>query len=43
MSSRGAKRRGDLILPRKSMRLPRSLSVARNNTAISTRESSKEI
>ena len=38
MSLRGAKRRGNLIVLRIHMRLPRSLAVARNDAAISTRE-----
>ena len=38
MSSRGAKRRGDLIVSRIHVRLPRSLAVARNDAAILTRE-----
>jgi hypothetical protein len=38
MSSRGAKRRGDLIVLRIHMRLPRSLAVARNDATSSTRE-----
>jgi len=38
MSSRGAKRRGDLIISRIHVRLPRSLAVARNDAAILTRE-----
>jgi len=38
MSSRGAKRRGDLIVLRIHMRLPRSLAVARNDAATSACE-----
>jgi len=38
MSLREAKRRGNLIVLRIHMRLPRSLAVARNDAAISTRE-----
>jgi hypothetical protein len=38
MSLRGAKRRGNLIVLRIHMRLPRSLAVARNDAASSARE-----